>query len=216
MSDSDEFRSLLKSGLGPDFPPEVLERIVTFREEVIKENEIQNLTRLLSPKDFYEGHVEDVVHLQKSGLLVFPALDLGAGMGVPGLLHALMYAPEGLETWISCDSEGMKAEFAQRTIDFFDLKGVSAESIRGEELLQHQEVSSVVARAVGPVSRIYGWIRNCSTWNTLILFKGPKWEEEWQEFEKSSHKGHLKIDKIYEYRTGSEQKERKIVCLSRV
>jgi 16S rRNA G527 N7-methylase RsmG len=215
VSDSDEFRSLLKKGLESEITPEVIERVVTFREEVIKENEVQNLTRLLSPKDFYEGHVEDVVHLQKSGFLQFPALDLGAGMGVPGLLHALMYAPEGLETWISCDSEGMKADFAQRTIDYFGLQGVSAESMRGEDLLQNQEVIAVVARAVGPVSRIYGWIRNRSTWNNLILFKGPKWDEEWQEFEKSSHKGHLKIDKTYEYRTGTEQKERKIIRLVR-
>jgi 16S rRNA G527 N7-methylase RsmG len=215
VSDSAEFQSLLQENLGKELSAEQIGRIVAFREEVLKENEIQNLTRQLSPKDFYEGHVLDVIHLQKSGLLELPAMDVGAGMGVPGVLHALVFTPKGPITWISSDSEGKKAEFMQRMIEQFHLEGASAASVRGEDLLDSHTVKSVVARAVGPVSRIYGWFRTRSTWNNLILLKGPKWDEEWAEFERGPHRGRLIIDGMYEYLSGEEQKKLKIVRLRR-
>jgi len=206
---------LLEENLGKELRSDQIDRIVAFREAVLVENEIQNLTRLTTPKDFYEGHVLDVIHLEKSGLLELPALDLGAGMGVPGVLHAIIYAPVGKKTWISCDSEGKKADFSRRMIDQFHLSGVSAAPVRGEEVLGTQSVSSVIARAVGPVGRIYGWIRTRSTWNTLVVLKGPKWEEEWAEFEKSPHRGRLLIDRTYDYTVGTEEKRRKIIRLRR-
>jgi 16S rRNA (guanine527-N7)-methyltransferase len=215
VPDSAEFRSILEKNLGTELTSDQIDRIVAFREEILAENAVQNLTRLTTPEDFYEGHVLDVIHLEKSGLLELPALDLGAGMGVPGMLHAVIYRPNGAKTWISCDSEGKKADFSRRMIEKFDLEGVSAEPLRGEEVLGSQAVTSVVARAVGPVSRIYGWLRTRSTWNTLVLLKGPKWEVEWAEFEKSPHRGRLSVDKIYEYVSGAEEKRLKIVRLRR-
>ncbi len=98
MNDSKKFRTLLEAGFGASVGPEILERVVIFREEILKENEVQNLTRLLSPQDFFEGHIEDVIHLERSGFLGFPALDLGAGMGVPGVLHALIYPRDGQDS----------------------------------------------------------------------------------------------------------------------
>jgi 16S rRNA G527 N7-methylase RsmG len=212
--DSPEFIHILRENLGTELTEDQIQRIASFREEVLKENAVQNLTRLLSPTEFYEGHVLDVVHLERSGLLEFPALDLGAGMGVPGLLHALIYSG-GNRSWISCDSEGKKADFSKRMAEQFNLCGVSIFSSRGEEVLINQSVSTVVARALGPVSRIYGWLRTRSTWNKLLLLKGPKWEEEWNEFERSPHQGRLFIEKKYEYRVGGERKQLKMIRLGR-
>jgi 16S rRNA G527 N7-methylase RsmG len=215
VSDSAEFKKLLQTNLGEELDEAQIARVVEFREEVLKENALQNLTRQISPKDFYEGHVLDVVHLERSGLLELPALDIGAGMGVPGLLHTLIYTPKGPITWISSDSEGKKADFSRRMIELFGLEGASASSVRGEEILDNQEVSTVVARAVGSVSRIYGWLRTRSTWNNLVLLKGPKWQEEWAEFENSPLRGRLILDKTYEYLSGEEKKRLKIVRLIR-
>lgn len=215
MSDSTEFLEILKTNLGDSLNAIQIERVVAFREEVLKENALQNLTRLTTPKDFYEGHVLDVVHLERSGLLKLSALDLGAGMGVPGLLHALIYTPPGSQTWISCDSERKKSEFAERMIELFQLKGASAFATRGEDVLATHEVESIVARAVGSVTKIYGWFRTCSTWNNLILLKGPKWEEEWREFSSSAHQGRLVIDKTYEYSSGEQARKLKIIRLRR-
>lgn len=215
MSDSNDFRKLLVADKTLELSAEQIERTVEFRDEVLKENEVQNLTRLLSPVDFLEGHIRDVIHLRKSGLVSYPALDLGAGMGVPGLLSAILYGTSGGKTWISCDSEGKKAEFSQRMIDHFHLEGVSVASVRGEEVLSTQEVGSVVVRAVGPVTRIYAWIRTRSTWNNLVLFKGPRWPEEWAEFLATPQRSQLIPDGEHTYSVGAEQKARIIARLRR-
>jgi len=211
VSDSSEFRVLLQKNEVRDLSGDQIDRIVEFREEVLKENEIQNLTRLLSPKDFFEGHVLDVLHLEKSGLISFPCLDLGSGMGVPGLLYALLFGGE----WIVCDSEAMKAQFMSRMIEKFGLNNIRAASERAEDLLDTQKVGSIVARAVGPVLRIFNWISRCSTWNNLILLKGPKWAEEWAEFQKTSSRSRLKLAQHYHYQVGEEQKQRIAVRLIR-
>jgi 16S rRNA (guanine527-N7)-methyltransferase len=211
MSDSSEFRAILDAEAAETLSSEQRERVVRFREEVLRENEVQNLTRILSPRDFYEGHVVDVLELRKFGI-AFPALDLGAGVGVPGLLSAVIYGEEG---WISCDSEQKKAEFVSRMADFFELKGFRAVSGRAEDFLAKDRVETVVSRAVGPVSRIYGWIGACSTWNSLVLLKGPRWEEEWAEFQKTSQRKRLKIHSEQRYTVGPEAKRRVIVRLDR-
>ena len=216
MTSMDEFSTYLaNAGLST----EQITRVAEFRDEVLREDEVQNLTRLLSPKDFFEGHVVDVLELEKSNLLKGSALDIGAGMGVPGFLHQLIFhksTPQNAEyAWVSSDSERMKADFVARMIERFGLKGISATSERAESYLSNHEVDSVVARAVGPVSRIYNWLRLCSTWNYLLLFKGPKWDEEWAEFQRTGQRNKLEIISKHEYLAGTEQKQRKIVLLKR-
>ncbi len=217
MNPTQEFRELLQS---TDLDSDQIERVVEFREEVLREEEMQNLTRLLSPKDFFEGHVQDVLELEKSGLLAGSAIDMGAGMGVPGLLHQLVFprpAPQGAEfAWVSSDSERMKADFAQRMIEKFDIPAMTAISERAETYLASHSIDNVVARAVGPVTRIYNWLRTCSTWNNLMLFKGPRWEEEWAEFQKTGQRSQLSVLTTHDYVVGDEKKQRKIILLRRV
>jgi 16S rRNA G527 N7-methylase RsmG len=216
MNDSLEFRNLLAQELGSELNSEQIERVVSFREEVLKENQIQNLTRLLSPRDFLDGHVLDSVHLKKSGLVSYPALDLGAGMGVPGFLTALIYGASASESWVSCDSEAMKTAFTQRAIEHFGLSNVTTTSLRAESYLDTHSVQSIVARAVGPLSRIYAWVEGCSTWNNLVLLKGPRWEEEWAEFNRGKRQARLKLAGEYRYEVGAEQKKRVILRLERL
>jgi 16S rRNA G527 N7-methylase RsmG len=82
--------------------------------------------------------------------------------------------------------------------------------------LKTLQVESVVARAVGPVSRIYTWLRPCSTWNHLILLKGPGWPDEWAEFQKTSRRRELVIEREFGYSVGPEHKQRRILRLQRV
>jgi 16S rRNA (guanine527-N7)-methyltransferase len=198
---------------GISLESEVVDRIDRFYGMVLKENQSQNLTRLTSPEDFFYGHVVDVLELIQTGYLSYPALDIGSGVGIPGLLTASL--EEG--KWILTDSEGRKANYLQEASLYLGLReSVEVFSGRAEKFLEDHSVQTVIARAVSSVERIYGWIRRCSTWNKLILLKGPAWTMEWESFQLSRFGRELKIDREHLYYTGPERKTRRIIQLSRV
>ena len=192
---------------------EALSRVLDFYVLLLKGNEAQNLTRLTSEDDFFEGHWLDVVELLKSGFLAGPTLDLGSGCGVPGLLAA---AVDPQHQWALVDSEKSKADFLAETAQTLKLTSVTSHSGRVEQVLPLLKIQTIVARAVGPVSRIYPWLRECSTWNTLVLLKGPGWSEEWAKFKHTKYRNELKIAATHDYLVGAEGKKRAIIQLQRV
>ena len=176
------------------------------------ENAQQNLTRLTEPLDYLEGHVLDVLHLQKSGFLrpdTSRPFDLGSGGGIPGILHAILFG----RAWVVCDAEKSKARFLGDVIRDYSLVGSESVDSRAEEWLSTHEVSQICVRAVGKVAKLYGWLQPCSTWNQMILFKGPNWKQEWKEFQVTSQRNRLRISGEYSYRSG--EKERVLVLLDR-
>jgi 16S rRNA (guanine527-N7)-methyltransferase len=195
----------------PGLSTDQLVRIQAYYERLVTENEIQNLTRLSSPEDFIEGHLIDVRELLKTGFLEYPAADLGSGAGVPGLLAAAIEPAR----WLLIESERQKARFLQETATALGLSTVQVFAERGESVLKQHSAKSVVARAVGPVDRIFGWLKS-STWNKLILLKGPKWEEEWSSFQRTGVGKKLRLTGSHAYEVGKENKRRLIVCLERV
>jgi 16S rRNA (guanine527-N7)-methyltransferase len=201
----------------PELSSAQQKKVAEFYQLVVAENEIQNLTRLISPQDFVAGHVLDVKELLASGLLQYPAMDLGSGGGVPGLLAAaILEETELAKPWVLVDSEGRKAEFLRKSVELLGLSQVQVFGKRAEDVLKTISVDSIVARAVGPVERIFAWIQNCSTWNTLVLLKGPGWDEEWKSFQQSAHRKKLEIAGDHFYEVGAEKKRRRIVKLRRV
>lgn len=211
-------RQILEKEL-PEISNETLEKVVQFYGLVLKENQFQNLTRFLSPIDFFNGHVLDVWHLLKTGWLQFPAADIGSGVGVPGFLAIILSPALSSGSWILIESEIQKSRYLTRLVDTFKLSQyVEIFSGRLESALlsssfKKRRVQSFVARAVGPVSRIYKWIHLCSTWNNLILLKGPGWKMEWLDFQKTSRSKFLSIKSEYCYSIRDNQQQRIIVEL---
>ncbi len=193
---------------------EGLERALAYWELLRDENTRQNLTRLLEPEAFFSGHALDVLKLRElRGVCGEPCLDLGSGGGVPGLLSAALY---GDESWVLVDSELRKAEFLSRAVRELGLEGrVQVVHGRVEGLSGDAMPPSVASKAVGPVEKLYGWLRGSSTWNSLYLFKGPKWEEEWSAFSAGPHRGELKVSAERRYET-PEGARRVIIHLERV
>jgi 16S rRNA (guanine527-N7)-methyltransferase len=205
--DSAEFAALLAQET--QIPSGQQALLVRFRELVCEENERQNLTRLLSPRDFFDGHILDCIELENSGFLGESALDLGAGAGVPGIPCAILRP----RPWILTDSEQKKAQFIARAAEELGLKEVSARGERAEAVLKRERVETVVARAVGKIAKIYVWLKDCSTWNKIVLLKGPGWEQEWAEFLESPHRNKLLVSRIHDYQVGSDHKARRLIEL---
>ena len=208
-SSSQEFRRLLMEHRTTEG---AAEKLVLYRELVLKENEAQNLTRLLSPRDFFEGHMVDCIELVKSGLLDHRMLDLGSGVGVPGVPCAIL---EPHTDWVLCESEGRKADFLTQTGGALGLLNVRVFRGRAENWLATNSRDTIIARAVGPVGRIFGWIGKCSTWNNLLLLKGKGWEQEWVASQIEGIGENLRKDSEYSYKGGEEDKRRVIVKLGR-
>lgn len=173
---------------------DLLER---YFEMVLKENQNQNLTRITDPGEFFEKNITDCLELLDSGFLDENQVDLGSGAGIPGLICAIL---EPKHKWTLIDSENSKAEFLKRAINELDLRNAEAISGRAELILDLIKTNTVVSRAVGTVEKIYKSIRKCSTWNKLILLKGPGWPIEWEDFKKKkSLANHLNISRSHAY-----------------
>jgi 16S rRNA G527 N7-methylase RsmG len=213
---SQAFRQIFESQW-PTLEATKVDRVVAFRELVVTENAQQNLTTLLSPEAFYFGHVVDVQRLLEFSGLEYPAVDLGSGCGVPGLLASLISE----KPWFLVESEKRKAAFLLSATQALGVSGhVRVVDGRAEQWLSgagaSAGVKSVVCRAVGPVDRIYGWLNRCSTWNNLVLLKGPGWTAEWETFQIGANRGELTMALSEGYSVGPENKTRIIVRLDRV
>lgn len=192
--------------------PGQVDKLVRFYELVLDENQRQNLTRLTTPEQFWDGMIVDALELVKADFFKGPALDLGTGCGVPGIICAILRE----DSWVLVDSERRKTDFVAYAAQELGLTPrVAVKWGRIELLLRSQgPVQSIVSKAVGPVERLYGWIRHCSTWNNLVLLKGPAWDEEWAQFQRKPFGRELKLEAAHEYTSGEYR--RRLVRLARV
>jgi len=109
--------------------------LLRFYELVLRENEVQNLTRLSTPADFYFGHILDVLEFQKSGIgFEYPVLDIGSGAGVPGIVAAIL----GKGSWVLSDSEKKKADFLSRTVAELGLSKVLVNRLKISKIHEYR------------------------------------------------------------------------------
>ena len=212
LMDSDIFFGLLELGV-KRFPKlraslganeeGALRKIVAYREAILEENGRQNLTRLLTPAEFYWGHIEDVFQLLEEVELEYPVLDIGTGGGVPGIPAAILTG----QPWILLDSELRKTEFLTRTCQDLNIQNTQVVHDRVEKVITQLMPRTLVSRAVGKIEKLYGWTHHCSTWNSMILFKGPNFEAEWSDFLLSRYRSKLAIQASHEYPVSSQQGE---------
>jgi|GEM_PF-695984 len=179
----------------------------------------QNLSTAIQPEQFLRTHLLDVLALRASGFISSKDafLDIGSGAGVPGLLFWSLFG--GL--WCLSDSETSKAAHLEsetlRLGEIFQ-RGTPPKvySGRAENYLGSlgQSVTPVV-RAVGSLSQIFELIRDCSTWNNLIVLKGPRFEEEVKELERLFGLA-LTLTKEFRYKIDpNDPRERTIALFSR-
>ncbi len=191
---------------------EQVSRLHDYRQILQDENKNQNLTRIgFGDDEFITGHLEDVRGLLESKLLKYPALDFGSGGGIPGLIAAIIDQKD----WTLCESETKKGEFLKRAVLHLGLKNVAVFIGRAQVFLSQNRVNSVVCRAVGKTWSILKEIEKCSTWNNLVLLKGPSWPEEAKLFEEKFSK-HCGINACYCYQLGPGFGDRYIVSIENV
>ena len=149
-------------------------------------NEKLNLTRHLDYEKFVTRDVVDAVQLAEFLEPEESVLDFGSGGGVPGVLLAILRPDLNLTL---CDSIEKKTKALADIVAQLPLPTTVVTS-RVQDLLPDERYDTLVARAVGPMSRVLGWVEPYwACFNRLLLIKGPRWLEERGD---ARHRGRLK------------------------
>lgn len=209
-------KELILMNHGNKYNDTKIDSVLSYRDLLIEENKTQNITRIINDEDFYYNNFLDCHNLIESGFIEkgIPAIDLGSGGGVPGLLCALL---SDKEIWVLSESEKKKTEFLKRAISELGVSNrVSATSERAETFLGKKGCKGhqIISRAVGSISKIEYLLFKCSTWNTITLFKGPGWDKEWTEYLGKFKKPRVTLLGKHDYPAG--EKKRVLVTLKKV
>ncbi len=127
------------ASLGLDMPAAAQQKLLAFRDLLLKWNKIYNLTALRDPQQAISHHLLD-------SLVILPhvgagsLLDVGSGGGLPGIPLAIA-RPELAVTMV--DTVQKKATFLQQAAIELGLKNVAVHHARVEEMSgQYAQISS--------------------------------------------------------------------------
>lgn len=169
---------------------------------------------VISRKDIdmlYERHVLHSLAIAKvisfSGADI---LDVGTGGGFPGIPLAIMF-PESRFHLV--DSIGKKITVVKEIASALQLKNVSAQQIRAEQI--NASYDFVVSRAVTAFPEFYNWVKNKikkqskgTLKNGILYLKGGDLDEELKDF-----KSRIRIFNISEYFTESFFETKNVIYL---
>lgn len=161
-------------------------------------NQRLNLTRHDQPELFVTRDLLDSLRLAAHLPQGARVLDVGSGGGVPGLVVAILRPDLTVSV---CDAVGKKASALQ---DIVSSLGLSVQVLgqRVQDVLQRQRFQVATARAVGAIDRLLPWFQ--PLWLTgaeVLLIKGPRWQDELAEAQRSGTAKGRRIERIASWHT---------------
>jgi len=127
------------AALGLDLPPAARQKLLAFRDLLLKWNKTYNLTALRDPEQAISHHLLDSLAILPH-VGPGPLLDVGSGGGLPGIPLAIA-RPELSVGMV--DTVQKKATFLQQAAIELGLKNIQAHHARVEEMQgQYAQISS--------------------------------------------------------------------------
>jgi 16S rRNA (guanine527-N7)-methyltransferase len=171
-------------------------------------NEQLNLTRHTNWDLFVGRDLRDCFELApllESGEEV---LDLGSGNGVPGIPLAIL-RPD-IEVALA-ESVTKRANVLGEIVSELGIP-VPIYGARGEHLLEDFRFTTIVARAVGSISKFCMWMEpHWASVDRLLLIKGPKWLEERGEARQNGMLSKLELRKVATYPLGDTEESEGVI-----
>lgn len=157
-----------------------------------------NLTRHTDWDLFVTRDLIDTIELSQHVPKDSTVLDVGSGGGVPGIVLAIL-RPD-LKVAL-CESIGKKATVLQAIVKALRLP-IVVHADRAETILKKHRFQVITVRAVGSISKLLTWF--AQVWKSvgqMLLIKGPRWTEEFEEAESGGLLNRLKLESIAEWST---------------
>ena len=134
------------AALGLDLPPAARQKLLAFRDLLLKWNKTYNLTALRDPEQAISHHLLDSLAILPH-VGPGPLLDVGSGGGLPGIPLAIA-RPELSVSMV--DTVQKKATFLQQAAIELGLKNIHAHHARVEEMQgQYAQISSRAFAEIG-------------------------------------------------------------------
>jgi len=159
-------------------------------------NDKMNLTRHTSYEKFVgRDLVDSLVFAQFLGRRE-KILDVGTGVGVPGIVLAIVRGD--LDVTL-CESVGKRARAVAEMVGQLGLDAPMLND-RAENLLAGRRFDTLVIRAVARLTKLLNWFKpHWDSFDRLLLLKGPSWIEERGEARHHGQFGDLALRKLGGY-----------------
>lgn len=155
-----------------------LERLRVFHFELIQFNGRINLISPMSERHADQVHFSDsILGFEKIFKIdkASKVYDIGSGNGFPGLVGSVLY-PE--TEFVLVEKDGRKVEFLKHAASRMQVKNVTIEPSRIEDLPQNS-IECAVSRGFAPLYKaLLGTIKNFRTGGRYYHFKGESWVAE--------------------------------------
>ena len=175
---------------------EAVPKLDEYCQRLWQQNEHLNLTRHTTYDKFVSRDLFDTLPLAESLGENWEVLDLGTGGGVPGIPLAILRPDLQISL---CESVEKRVKAVDRIVAELELP-IPVHHGRVGDILEDFRFDAVMARAVGPLHKILGWIN--PHWNDvsrLYLVKGPRWIEERGDARHLGLLGGVELRKVAEY-----------------
>ena len=192
----------LKEGLpslGLSLTDETCQTLCQFGQEVIRQNEVMNLTAITEPKQVAKLHLLDSLSvLCAADLAGKKLIDVGCGAGFPGVPLAIA-RPDTKVTLL--DSLGKRMKWLEEVLPTL---GVSAECVtaRAEEAVvtRRESYDFATSRAVARLNILLELTAPyVKVGGTVLAMKGAAAKEELAEAKTAISKLGLKLEKVVEF-----------------
>ncbi|MCC7403716.1 MAG: 16S rRNA (guanine(527)-N(7))-methyltransferase RsmG [Bdellovibrionales bacterium] len=190
-----------------DYPHEKRQALARFYQILMKHQERDNVTRLLTLRDVAIKHFIDSLLVTRLVDLQFPLMDIGTGPGFPGIPLKIHFPDKPI---ILVEGVERRVQFLKQAREELGLKDLN---IIGRYVTTEfvYPTRSVITRALADINQTLHQVSQCvQTGGLVYLMKGPNVDHEIRQAQ-SAWEGIFHLEKDIAYEIPSTPHQRRLV-----